>query len=192
MFGGLARYENMTRDGFAMVICHELGHHLGGAPKKASYWGYSWASNEGQADYFATLKCARRLFINDDNAEILSHMNIDPLVADKCQENFKSEQDVNICVRASMAGKVLASVLNSLGHGEDPVEFNTPDDSVVRRTDDSHPAAQCRLDTYFSGSICHVAYTEDVDNEDPAIGTCARVHNDIDGVRPLCWYKPKE
>ena len=36
MFGGLARHETITPDGFALVVCHEIGHHIGGAPKKAS------------------------------------------------------------------------------------------------------------------------------------------------------------
>jgi Zn-dependent protease with chaperone function len=31
--GGLARHPQMTRDGFLLLVCHELGHHLGGAPK---------------------------------------------------------------------------------------------------------------------------------------------------------------
>src|SRR5476649_338081 len=30
MFGGLARREEITLDGFALVVCHELGHHFGG------------------------------------------------------------------------------------------------------------------------------------------------------------------
>ena len=54
MFGGLARHPEVTKDGFMMVMCHELGHHLGGAPMK------SWASNEGQSDYFAANKCFKR------------------------------------------------------------------------------------------------------------------------------------
>ena len=29
MFGGLARHKNITPDGFAMVVCHEIGHHIG-------------------------------------------------------------------------------------------------------------------------------------------------------------------
>ena len=33
MYGGLARHPDVTADGFALVVCHELGHHLGGAPK---------------------------------------------------------------------------------------------------------------------------------------------------------------
>ncbi|MCB0414215.1 MAG: hypothetical protein KDD50_07770, partial [Bdellovibrionales bacterium] len=46
MFGGLARHFTITEDAFMMVVCHELGHHIGGAPK---YNGDDWASNEGQA-----------------------------------------------------------------------------------------------------------------------------------------------
>ena len=65
MFGGLARHETVTEDGFALVVCHELGHHIGGAPKKVSYYSNSWASNEGQADYFANLKCLRKTFFKD-------------------------------------------------------------------------------------------------------------------------------
>ena len=32
MYGGLARHSRTTEDGFALVMCHELGHHLGGFP----------------------------------------------------------------------------------------------------------------------------------------------------------------
>src|SRR5688572_29988567 len=32
MFGGLARRPETTPDGFAMVLCHEIGHHLAGFP----------------------------------------------------------------------------------------------------------------------------------------------------------------
>lgn len=36
MFGGLARHQVVTDDAFALVVCHELGHHLGSQPKKKS------------------------------------------------------------------------------------------------------------------------------------------------------------
>ena len=51
MYGGMARHPFMTVEGFATVACHELGHHLGGAPKIASWFGMNdWATNEGGAD----------------------------------------------------------------------------------------------------------------------------------------------
>ena len=39
MFGGLARHEAITEDGMSLVVCHEIGHHIGGAPKNgAKLW----------------------------------------------------------------------------------------------------------------------------------------------------------
>ena len=46
MFGGLARHETITSDGFALVVCHEIGHHIGGAPKKTLWSGQTrWATS---------------------------------------------------------------------------------------------------------------------------------------------------
>lgn len=59
-YGGLARYPGMSVLGYITVLCHELGHHLGGAPKYSG-WGDGWASVEGEADYWATLRCMKNL-----------------------------------------------------------------------------------------------------------------------------------
>lgn len=186
MYGGLARHPSVTDDAFALVVCHELGHHLGGAPKIKMLMN-TWASNEGQADYFGTLKCFRKVFSGDDNIAIVSQMKIDPLVAEKCQDSFGNAEDQALCQRASMAGRSLAELL---AFGRSRVNFNTPDGSVVDRTDDRHPQAQCRLDTYFAGSICDRDMNEDVSNKNPVKGTCTRSEGYAEGVRPLCWYKP--
>lgn len=188
MFGGLARHQLVTDDGFMGVVCHELGHHLGGAPKKGGWVG-AWASNEGQADYFATLKCLRRVLQNDDNVSITSKMKVDSEVVTKCEMIYKSASEIALCQRVSMAGKSLASLLGSLG-GTPSVAFNTPDKSIVKKTDDNHPAAQCRLDTYFSGMLCDKDILDEVDNKDPIKGTCVKSDGHVEGVRPLCWYKP--
>lgn len=46
-YGGLARYKGMNSvEAYAAVACHELGHHMGGAPRYSST-GMSWASTEG-------------------------------------------------------------------------------------------------------------------------------------------------
>lgn len=59
MLGGLARLPGMNQMAFAIVACHELGHHLGRFPKYGR--NSDWAATEGQADYFATLKCMKRM-----------------------------------------------------------------------------------------------------------------------------------
>lgn len=187
MFGGLARHQFVTDDGFMMVVCHELGHHIGGAPKKGG-WGSAWASNEGQSDYFATLKCMRQIVEKDDNEAIVASMTVDAVAAQKCEAQYKSANEIALCKRLAMGGKSLAMLLGDLG-GNSNVNFNTPDTKVVRTTDHNHPQAQCRLDTYFQGALCDKALSDDVDDRDATKGVCIQRDTQI-GTRPLCWYKP--
>lgn len=188
MYGGLARHQLVTPDAFALVVCHELGHHLAGAPTNS--FPNSWASVEGQSDYYGTLKCFRRLYESDNNQEIIAKMDVPKTVSEKCADSFSLENDIALCVRGSMAGLSLARLLGSL-RGNSNVDFDTPDTNIVDSTDSRHPAGQCRLDTYFQGAICSVGLDEDVSNSDLLAGTCNRVQNDKNGVRPLCWFKPE-
>lgn len=48
LYGGLLRHKTLGREGVALVLAHELGHHYGGAPTYPS-----GLSCEGQADYWA-------------------------------------------------------------------------------------------------------------------------------------------
>jgi hypothetical protein len=198
MFGGLARHESITADGFALVVCHEIGHHIGGAPKKGGsgggWWGGGaggWAANEGQSDYFATLKCLRKVFLNDDNATVVATLNAPKALSDKCLSVHKSDlADTNICIRVGMAGMSVAKLFQSLRNQTTPPAFETPDTKVVAKTDDNHPATQCRLDTYFAGAACEVADSSEVSQADEVTGTCHSKNGHKDGLRPLCWFKP--
>lgn len=187
MFGGLARHKLTTDDGFMLVVCHELGHHIGGAPRYGG--GNDWASNEGQADYFGTLKCMKRVLENDDNIAIVSKMTVDAEATKQCEMVYKNASEVALCQRISMAGKSLGQLLGSLG-GSSKVNFDTPDKSTVKRTNDNHPKGQCRLDTYFHGGLCDKSFTEDVSDSSPIPGTCIKKDGYKVGSRPLCWYKP--
>jgi len=189
MFGGLARHETITRDGFALVICHEIGHHIGGAPKKVSYWSNSWASNEGQADYFATLKCLRRMWNSDDNSAIIGRMDVPEALMTACQMSWNNSADYAMCVRGGMAGDSVAKLFADL-RGQAPGKFETPDSRVVSKTDDMHPAHQCRLDTYFQGALCGISFNENVETASEVTGTCHATTGHSVGLRPLCWFKP--
>lgn len=202
MFGGLARHATITEDGMSLVVCHEIGHHIGGAPKKGGstgggWWGgssgaASWASNEGQADYFATLKCLRKSFLNDNNVEIVAKMAIPPLVTEQCKNSVNNNaEDTALCVRMSMAGKSVSDLFSALGKLPE-TKFDTPDSKVVAKTDDNHPKAQCRLDTYFQGSLCDINMNEDVSQKDEVKGTCHPSLGHKKGTRPLCWFKPSK
>lgn len=191
MFGGLARHETITPDGFASVVCHEIGHHIGGAPKKKGWWSSSWASNEGQADYFATSKCLRKYMEADDNENIVANMEVPAEVNTNCNAIFTNANEIAMCKRGAMAGLSLANLFRALRNLDTELKFDTPDSSVVTKTNDNHPAPQCRLDTYYNGALCDVDHNVDVSQTDALVGTCNRVDNYKDGVRPLCWYKPK-
>lgn len=185
MFGGFARHKAITYDGFASVACHEIGHHVGGAPV---YKG-DWASVEGQSDYYATVKCLKRLFEKDDNLKVISTMKLDSIVVNTCNTEHASKQDRALCIRVAMAGVSLAGVLQSLEGGVLP-KVGTPTKSIVRKTIETHPRAQCRLDTYFQGSLCRQSPYSDVSSRDPAVGYCYDVTTFAKGRRPRCWFAP--
>jgi len=190
MFGGLARHETITEDGFALVVCHELGHHIGGAPRKVSPWSSPWASNEGQADYFATLKCLRKVWNNDDNDAIIRNMEIPAALSKACSAQHLWSQDFAMCVRGGMAGMSVSRLFKALRSASVEPKFDTPDPKVVTKTDDNHPAYQCRLDTYFQGALCEASMNEDVSASSEVTGTCHGSLGHTNGLRPLCWFKP--
>lgn len=189
MFGGLARHETITQDGFAVVICHEIGHHVGGAPKYKSWGGGSdWASNEGQSDYFASLKCLRKYFADEDNIAALENVEVDPLVLERCNSEHSNPQEVAACARISLAAGSVARLFQSLRNESTPPLYNTPDTRVVSSTSDSHPGTQCRMDTYFGGAVCAADHNVEVSKTDYRVGTCTDL-NGL-GTRARCWFAP--
>lgn len=124
--GGFARHPKMTYAAVMNVLCHEVGHHLGGQP---IYDDTDWASCEGQSDYWAQ-SCMKRILGS---------------------------------TAALAAGLVLGEVIAGF-NGEPVPRYETPDRSRAYDLFCSHPAAQCRVDTYFAG-----------------------IHN---LKRPVCWYNP--
>lgn len=201
MYGGLARHELITRDGFAIVVCHEIGHHLAGAPKKTIGNGRNttirWASNEGQSDYFASLKCFRKVYAKEDNISFISTLVIPKKVEGACRSIYQEGSKYALCIRSSMAAQSTTNLLSSLSRGrrgrdnnKPLTDFNKPDLSVVLKTTHSHPKAQCRLDTYFAAALCDIDMNIDLDNANPRIGACNRIDDQHQGARSLCWYKP--
>ena len=189
MYGGLARHETITMDGFALVACHEMGHHLGGAPK-SSGWSGSWASIEGQSDYYANLKCLRRVF-SDASSSVFTRSLVQDTVAEKaCGETFSEPKDRVLCLRNAMAGKSVSALFKALREEEKDPLFDTPDPTVASVMFEKHPPTQCRMDTYFQGSLCAKPVSDALSDTDPAPGACTRSGGFSVGLRPLCWYKP--
>lgn len=160
LYGGFARHPEITEDGYALVLCHEIGHHLGGAPKKTNI---SWSSAEGQADYFATLRCLKRVFKHDNNERYLKDIYVPQIIKENCEESFTKKQDIAICKRSVLAGLSVARVMADSQNAMTP-QIETPDSTITSSTIEEYPSVQCRLDTYFLGSLKL--------------------------KRPLCWFRP--
>ena len=189
MYGGLARHSAITEDGMALVACHEMGHHLGGAPKISGWYGNDWATNEGGADYYGTLKCARRYFANDNNGEIIKTLKIDPIAEAKCRDQHSNSDMQVLCMRETAAAQSVTALLAELGGDPSAPKFDTPATNVVDQTNDAHPKAQCRLDTYYAGAGCKADVSTALSNTDYHEGSCT-TPNDSFGFRPTCWFKP--
>ena len=95
MYGGLARHPEMTKDGFAMVLCHELGHHLAGFSfRKGGFsFGGTWAANEGQSDYFAAHVCSHRMWENETAINASFRTNVTPYIQDSCDNVWKTTEE---------------------------------------------------------------------------------------------------
>ncbi len=201
MYGGLARRPEITPDGFAMVVCHELGHHLGGY----SFYNDSemvWAANEGQSDYFASHSCAREMWKSEPEMNAKFRTKVLPFAQKVCDTNFVNQSERDICYRSSVAGMSLATLLAKLRQSPAP-KFETPDQTVVDVTYDEHPEAQCRLDTYLAGAACDVPFNKSIipakkladkfgpeAERDAGRNSCLARDGWLTAQRPLCWFKP--
>jgi len=155
MYGGLARRPEITADGFLLVACHEIGHHLGGYPFYPQGLGNDWAATEGEADTYAVQACARFIWWTDPaNADIAR--TAPQTVRDRCAIAWAATSDRDLCARIALAGKSLGDLLGALENRT--VDYGTPDPNVVSQTISEHPAAQCRLDTYLAGAFCGVFF----------------------------------
>jgi hypothetical protein len=92
-------------------------------------------------------------------------------------------------LRTSMAGQSVANLFYVMKKEPTAPAYSTPDKSVVRETNDDHPATQCRLDTMFAGMTCNVATSEALSNDDYKQGSCYAPRDSV-GPRPLCWFAP--
>ncbi|MAX67404.1 MAG: hypothetical protein QF441_04915 [Bacteriovoracaceae bacterium] len=178
--GGLVRHPQMSENGLLLILCHELGHHYGGAPK--SFRGRStkrsWSSAEGQADYFATNKCMSKIF----------EMG---LLFDAYDFSKTSKCKTDLCLATFNAAMSVSRVFASLKLDWSEPNPNSESSYRVSRTFYGHPKPQCRFDTYIAGSLCVEKFDSDFDDENYAIGSCTH-ENRPEAARPTCWFSPQD
>jgi hypothetical protein len=214
--GGLARRPELTPDGFTLILCHELGHHLGGFAFSGTELpienplpipipiGEVWAATEGQADYFATHVCTHKIWAADvaKNAEF--RKTATPIMKEACNTAWSTENEQNLCYRALAATESMILTMATLMKKPVPV-YETPDTTVVDKTNPKHPPVQCRMDTSLQGAICTQLFndtiipgkkvsagTGSIDAEkESAANSCTAASGHSVGLRPACWFKAR-
>ncbi len=167
---GLIDARETTSDSFALILCHELGHAMGGAPYKKSktmdQFGetittVSWSSAEGQADYYATSSCMKKYLEEEDNGDFLQNADIPDSLIDRCSQNTQDPLGQAICIRSALA---IIPALTIINPNKDSLSFSTPDQNLSDSTLLGYPTLQCRMDTYLHGATGE--------------------------EKPRCWYLP--
>lgn len=200
IFGGLSTHPLSTLDQLALVVCHETGHLFAGHPyvhannKKTTVF-----SIEGQADYFATSKCLKKLFEDEDNEAYLVGKIIPPSAQKSCFDTWGPSKDHAACIRIAMAGDTIIQMFHDVKsksgsnpwmNGQKKMEkpdLAKRDPTIVTTMFERHPELQCRIDTYFQGALCTVSHDELLARDSSGKGSCK---NGETGERPLCWFKP--
>lgn len=184
--GGIARAPKMTKDSLLIIVCHELGHHLGGAPRMALYGG--WPSAEGQADYWATSKCMKKYYQKyRQEGEIIQ---LPEKIKSLCHQQFVATDEREICLKSISASVTFGQFLDTLNPKKPPVSFETPDAKQVKGTNiNDYPRAQCRFDTLYAGALCTVNPHELNSFDNIESSNCN--NQERPGVRPRCWFKPQ-
>lgn len=204
--GGLARRPELTPDGFSLILCHELGHHLGGftiAPA-AGPGGGAWASNEGQSDYFATHVCAKRIWGDDLDRNSKFREFATQKIVKQCNSVYAETREQDLCYRILAAAESVANTMAVLMNKPLP-DFDTPDTTVVGETSHKHPMPQCRMDTSLQGALCTQIFNDKIipgknaeggggsinAEREAASFSCMSVSGFQLGLRPSCWFKSR-
>ncbi len=199
MHGGFARQPEMNADIFMLILCHELGHHFGGYVFK---WDF-WISSEGQADYFSTQVCVRKIW----GAEPQKNATFRPLVGleskSRCDSVWREQAQRDLCYRIATQSLTYTRMAARI-KSENAPSLEARDPRRVPDTRWGYPSIQCRLDTLIAGSLCtrefdvwkipslnHPQGVQSPEAErDAQPYSCFAQDGFTEGVRPRCWFKP--
>lgn len=175
----LMNSKQLSQDEWQMILCHEVGHILGGAP-------YTWVnqddggeySAEGQADYFAASKCLRTLWTDKAQNTVAVSTLTKELVTKIKARGCLSNQCIRIVATAN-------DLLGALSPDESfAVDRRSEDKVTETQTFPVSSPAQCRLDTMIAGALCEVDPAIPFSSSNQRDGACASGP----GARPACWF----
>lgn len=199
--GLLQNTVSLSEDAVTLLICHEMGHFLGGYPFFDDMMAEREfpSASEGQADYYATQVCARELWQNEDNREYKKQVLT--YAKTKCDQAWENDNEKELCYRIAVALDNLKDLLSEISQTQ--VALETPDPHVSNYTINwAYPKTQCRLDTFFAGSLCNTSRTgleipglaHPKGQSSKAAEQEAMAQSCYDGLgqRPKCWFKRRE
>lgn len=159
ILGGFLNSKFMSPNVLSLVLCHELGHHMGGYPfGLIQRRGYNDnrtdhdLSNEGQADFWAASKCMWAIINKDSN---------ETSVNKECHEQYNNSKEINICNQVILAGKQYINLVESIS--AQSRRSGVLVDASRNLFKGEYPSLDCRLETYKVGAL--------------------KINN-----RPRCWY----
>ena len=174
----LAKYS-IKPDTFDLILCHELGHILGGEPKQK---GNPLYSSEGQADFFATAVCLPHLWNDGSNSSEFGTENsvVNPPIY--CYSIHMSKR--RLCKRVIEASWRVAKIYATEFSLPQPVKIHSLSSHKLKYRFFLTP--QCRFHTFLAGLAC-------VDLPMGDFGTpqldrlCGAKESPV--PRPFCWYR---
>ncbi len=160
----LHRDPDMTPDAYIAMLCHEVGHLLGGKPyskntlKPSPEWvSTTPSSSEGQSDYFSSLRCMKKVFSKNTSTSV-AVFGVTPKIRNLCVRQYSKILDQIICQRSIKAGFDLMSYISAIY-----TRFGKTADFIKLDMDASegsglsvgrmYPTLQCRYDTILAGAL---------------------------------------
>ncbi len=174
---GMLNHPLMTPDAINLVICHELGHFFAGSPKKnrGRSSKKSWASAEGQSDFYASAYCMKKLMAQDEKS-----LSIDSDNKYDREAEFLCGGEVG-CTRIVQAAYRVAKVYAETKLYPVKVSLTEKSKFIAPTTILTHPEPQCRLDTMIAGALCPMSMEIDFASNKDSDCLVEKYS------RPSCW-----
>lgn len=178
-------YPNLSEDGYAHILCHELGHIMGETPEDIQQ-KTKVLSPEAESDYFSSAVCLKKLF---REYTVTEFKVIDPIVKTKCQLSYQLISEQLLCERVAMSG---VEFFTEFHHSLKRIRAISGNDKFYAIPDLSkedtnfytfYPSLQCRAETVANGAYCSTS--EALWDNQELDWHCQKSL----GKRPSCWYK---
>lgn len=169
LWGGMVRAPFMNYGILASILCHEVGHRLGGKPHQIIQGEEHWSSAEGQSDHFAATVCLPKVYqrLLKQHPKYLAQ-EVEPMASRICQNSLMKPQ----CIWTATSGIDMIQFLQVYYERDIPFAQpdQTPKEIVTETLHSRYPSYQCRMEIFKAGASCEQGLN------------CPRLP---------CWFRPQ-